>query len=457
MPRTRRRCLYHALVALIATAAASAQAPTWVQRQAVMPPGTCGGKVAYFAPHGQTMLVTGTGCHQSWTWDGVAWMQRTLPVPASFNAFQLCYDSLRGKVVGVFGDQSTGLQTWEWDGFNWFLFGVGGPPARHSSALAFDQARGVTLLFGGSNGNSYGYADLWAWNGQTWTQIANGGPTPRWGSAMVFDEQKQTVMLFGGEGPNAGQSISLGDTWEWNGTYWQNHFGLAGPPARRYHSMAYDSHRHRTVLYGGSVSLGALTDMWEWNGSAWTQLQPIANPGDSVAGLAYDSSRGVMVTWKGSQSPSQTWEYLAGPGVPATFATYGAGCAGPNGVPQLDSIGGSVPRVGTSLQLLLSNLPPSPVNVPFGLIGLDATSWNGVPLPADLTPAGFTGCQAWLAPLASVGLSNQAGTATWAVPIPVNAFYLGADLYFQGAVLQPGWNPAGIILSNAGHGVIGNP
>jgi len=32
---------------------------------------------------------------------------------------------------------------------------------------------------------------------------------------------------------------------------------------------------------------------------------------------------------------------------------------------------------------------------------------------------------------------------------------LGADLYFQGGVLAPGWNAAGAVLSNAGHARIG--
>lgn len=457
MQRLSRRVLHLFALATVAGGAANAQAPTWTQRQAPMPLSLCGGEVAYDAARAETMLVTGTGCNQVWTWNGVTWTQRTTPAGAPMVAVRLCYDSGRQRLVAVFGNQSTGLQTWEWNGTQWSLGATGGLPARQGFGLAYDAARAVTVLFGGYDGSSHGYTDTWTWNGQTWTQVGNGGPTPRWNTTMVFDDQSQSVVLFGGEGHNSSSSFVSGDTWEWNGSQWIAHFGLPGPPARRNHGMAYDSDRRRVVLFGGGTLQNSLTDTWEWNGSAWAQLAPVGNPGTGTSGLAYDLARGVMVTWRGVQNPSTTWEYVAGPGVPATFAVYGAGCLGPNGVPALTPVGGSVPRIGSTLQLQVDNLSASPLAIPFGLIGLNAADWNGVPLPADLTPVGLPGCEALLAPVGSATLTNQGGTAAWSVPIPMNSFYLGVDLYFQAAVLAAGWNPAGLVLSNGGHGVIGNP
>ena len=80
---------------------------------------------------------------------------------------------------------------------------------------------------------------------------------------------------------------------------------------------------------------------------------------------------------------------------------------------------------------------------------------SGVPLPVSLAPLGFPGCQAWIAPAAGAALAYS-GSASWAVPIPMNAFVLGVDLYFQGGVLVPGWNPGGFVFTNAGHAVVGN-
>lgn len=152
-----------------------------------------------------------------------------------------------------------------------------------------------------------------------------------------------------------------------------------------------------------------------------------------------------------------TWEYVPGSSVPATFATYGTGCAGPAGVPALSNVAGSLPRIGSTLQLRLTNLPPSFVNVPIGFLGFDATSWFGVPLPVSLTPLGFPGCDALLAPIRSDGLTNVSGVANWPIALPMNALALGTDIYFQGAVLVPGWNPGGFVFSNGGHAVVGSP
>jgi len=173
-----------------------------------------------------------------------------------------------------------------------------------------------------------------------------------------------------------------------------------------------------------------------------------------LVGIVHDDARGVLVTVNDSYA---TWEYVAGATVPATFTTYGGGCAGPAGVPALANVAGSLPRIGSTLHLQLTNLPPSFINVPIGFLGFDAASWGGIPLPLSLAPFGFPGCDALLAPVTSDGLTNVVGVAAWNIPLPMSAFALGADIYFQGAVLVPGWNPGGFVFSNGGHAVVGSP
>jgi hypothetical protein len=350
------------------------------------------------------------------------------------------------------------LETWEWDGSAWQQRGTGPSPARHSFGLAFDAARGVTVLLGGNSGLAQNsYADTWTWNGTTWTQVMTGGPTARSSPGMAFDVQRQTVVLFGGEGQFGGQTAMFGDTWEWNGSQWLNHYGSNGPaPRRSSHHLVHDPLRNRTLLHGGSWQQGVYSDTWEWNGSAWTQLLPNASFSGYSNGMVHDSARGVVVMLRDG-NPVSTWEYVSGATVPATFATYGAGCAGPNGVPQLTNVAGSLPRIGSTLQLRLSNLPPSFLNVPLGFLGFDASSWNGIPLPLSLAPLGFPGCEALLAPIRSDGLTNVNGVADWNVALPMNALALGLSVRFQGAVLVPGWNPGGLVFSNGGHAVLGSP
>src|SRR5262245_38299883 len=91
---------------------------------------------------------------------------------------------------------------------------------------------------------------------------------------MAFDSKRGRVVLFVGQPatPTEGISGMLGDTWEWDGSFWTQVSDI-GPPPRTLHAMAYDSAREVTVLFGGSVAqTGPAGDTWQWDGQDWTQL-----------------------------------------------------------------------------------------------------------------------------------------------------------------------------------------
>lgn len=441
------------LTALLLAASMLAQTSTWVQRTMASPPHSNNRLLVYDTARSQTLLLADGA---TWVYDGIAWALRSPAQSPPNRGGAACCDLLRSCVVGVFGDQSSGLETWEWDGATWQLRATGVVPARGSYSLAYDGARHETILYGGTSNGNDGFGDTWAWDGATWRQLASGGPSPRWGAAMVFDDQRQTVLLFGGMGSYWTQSTYLAGTWEWNGSYWLEHFGITEPSPRTSMSMAYDSRRARTVLYGGTDNNG-FSDTWEWDGAAWMLGQPIASPPPGGGGsMVYDADRGVSVMWVDGQPPT-TWEYVVAGPVAASFTQFGQGCPGPSGVPTLAAATGSLPHLGTTFTAQLQNLPPSPINLPFGVISLEATTWNGTPLPVSLDPFGFTGCQAWIAPEIGMALANNAGAATWSLAVPLDLDLIGVGFYLQGAVLAPGWNPGGIVFSNAGSGVVGWP
>lgn len=456
MPHPRTATSFSSLLVLVLSASSAfAQAGTWVDRGVPQPFACSGSLVGFDRARGETVWFGGSGCQETWVWNGAGWQQRAIASPQPPYACVGVYDSVRQVVVAVSGNHSTGLQTWEWDGASWQQAG-GGPSPRSAFGMAFDAARGVTVLFGGNQGNTTAsVAETWTWDGVTWTLAMVGGPVPRSSPGMTFDSQLQTVLLFGGEGQQFGQPIFFGDTWEWNGSQWLAHFPVVGPTPRRAPGvLAYDRLRDRTVLQGGSDGNGLLSDTWEWNGSAWTQVQPLGVPVGASIGMVHDDLRGVMVL---PTIPNTTWEYVPGNAVAATFATFGSGCPGPAGVPTLTNQAGSLPRIGSTLHLHLANLPASLSNLPIGFLGFDATSWGGIPLPLSLTPFGFPGCEALLAPARTDGLVNVAGSADWAIALPMNALALGFEFYVQGAVLAPGWSVGGLVFSNAGHAVVGSP
>src|SRR5260370_5674219 len=65
---------------------------------------------------------------------------------------------------------------------------------------------------------------------------------------MAFDEQAGVAVLFGGIGAKLS---SLGDTWLFDGSSWNEVRG-SGPPARRYAALAYDPDLKGCLLHGGS-------------------------------------------------------------------------------------------------------------------------------------------------------------------------------------------------------------
>ena len=85
---------------------------------------------------------------------------------------------------------------------------------------------------------------------------------------MAYDSNRHRVVLFGGT--HLGYvSTLLGDTWEWDGTDWTDATPSRSPSSREGHAMVYDVARQRVVLFGGIGAEGRLDDVWEWDGREW--------------------------------------------------------------------------------------------------------------------------------------------------------------------------------------------
>lgn len=152
----------------------------------------------------------------------------------------------------------------------------------------------------------------------------------------------------------------------------------------------------------------------------------------------------------------EAWTDLVFQRMPGEFQTFGTGCAGQFGVPVLDA-GTNVPRLGQPFPMTIGNLCPTALNVAWGVVGAGNTWWNGQPLPVDLGIVGMPGCMLWIEPFpgASQTLTNLGGTALWSLPIPLAAPLAGLTFYVQAMALEPGANPLGATVTNAGVGVIG--
>lgn len=394
---------------------------------------------------------------ETWKWSGATWTPVSFTGPVARSGHAMAYDSIRSKVVlfggtaaltGTLGTQQLN-DTWEWDGSSWSLASTSGPSPRTYSAMTFVASRGATILFGGAQGGSSTtnrYNDTWEWNGTSWTLASPLlSPSARSSSAMAHDELRNRTVLFGGtDGPN-----HFGDTWEYDGLSWTQ-VSTTGPSPRATNQMAYASTLGKSVLFGGrNLTISAYYgDTWTWDGTAWSQVS-INGPASRLSGgLLYDSARGRVLTFGGLTASTlwnDTWSF--GPDT-ASVQSVGTGCAGSYGTPTLAAATNSVPRIGSNLQMTLTQIPPvATVCVPF--FGFNNVAFGSTPLPASLAAYGMPGCTILSDVYATYFVIGLSGTASWSLGIPLVSNLAGTHIYLQSLVFDAlVGNPAGIVITN---------
>jgi len=288
------------------------------------------------------------------------WTNVQPPTSPPYRATEgLAFEPVSGLVVAYGGvpdpaQSAIFNDTWAFDGDSWTqLFPVGNPGPRVNAYLAASPTPGRVVMFGGGRVNlspgNLVEGTTWEFDTQTltWTNMTPAGPSPsaRQLAGIVYDSWRDRTVLFGGT--NGFGSVFYSDTWEWDGTAWANVSPVEGPSpsARAWHTMAFDSARGRTVLFGG-YNGRQLGDTWAWDGAQWTQVTTSLSPSPrSSSAMAYDSSTQRIVLFAGSHGwpigLNDTWEYdgtnwtpvsIAGPVPPPQYLHRMIGDAARGGI-----------------------------------------------------------------------------------------------------------------------------
>jgi hypothetical protein len=187
---------------------------------------------------------------------------------------------LFGGAAGGSGDAPSAFKddTWQWNGARWLQvtpsddFADGAPQARSHMGFV-GTLRGIELHAGTASGLCDGVTvtgrcdGLWALRGSDWRDLIpddaeDGGPSARQSAAMAWDSRRHRAVLFGGAtddevAPDIGCQLeggsACGFTWEWQGSRWTQVAGTGAdvPAPRRSHSMVYDPVHGVVVLFGG--------------------------------------------------------------------------------------------------------------------------------------------------------------------------------------------------------------
>jgi cysteine-rich repeat protein len=279
---------------------------------------TCGNGVVDLAVGEQcddiTLGLAGDGCSSKCQREQANWA----PVPIKSDRFSrrsmaFAYDSARKELVIFGGVLSNELDdTLIFDGAKISTKQVfTHPSARRDAAMAYDSVRRRIVLFGGRDGFE-NKQDTWEWDGIVWKQILGliAVPPATVAPRMVFDPVKKSMLLLTHDEQSTSTSL-----WSYDGVAWrETSQGAIGPTARDFASIAYDSKRALTVVFGGLdvQGLALNNEVWEWNSrtSTWRK-SPFTGPGprQSMA-MVYDDNANMMVGYGGLNNGTifrETW------------------------------------------------------------------------------------------------------------------------------------------------------
>ena len=210
-----------------------------------------------------------------------------------------------------------------------------------------------------------------------------------------------------------------------------------------------DSARMRVTAYMNSALVG-------------TNTTTASNPGTwPVATLSCAFAQGfnnVIVHYDSRPPTCQDWGpiFIADNMTVITapvgsYLVFGPGCAGSMPAAHLTPL--DLPRIGSTLQVALDNLPADAALL---LTGLSRTTSGSGPLPLNATPFGMPGCTAWCS-IDAVTFVVGAGTAAgYALAIPNTVGLVGMHFYHQALVPDPAaGNALGAVLSDAMAGFVG--
>lgn len=306
---------------------------TWTKKTSATVPVPASSTALVYSGAAGIMLIGGT---KNFFWDGSDWTQVSFSaqVPWDSSAVAAVYDNIEDRVLAVSSpvDIRFGMSVWEWTNGDWLQIQstIPGGPTPTLPSIAFDSTRGVITLLGGAETPALA-GQTWDWDGSRWSEHYGSVPPPRDRAQVAYDSRRARVVMFGG----AGRVPLRSDTWEWDGTDWTARTSAETPEARFGANVAYDEGRGVVVIYGGegggvdgsgnTIDV-RFTDTWEWDGTSWQQRFPSHNPGETGWGnvMAYDRAQGYMLLFHAGE----TWKWNGVDWVPLTTAHAPAGALG---------------------------------------------------------------------------------------------------------------------------------
>ncbi len=241
----------------------------------------------------------------------------TTVAPSKRQYHAMAYDSASNKVV-LFGgwDGDYDNETWIFDTATGKWTNVtpaASPSPRSNSRMVYDSKNDMMIIFGGNEAGTGWTTDTWTYktSSNTWTEMFPvNSPSPRYGHSMAYDSAKDRTVLYGGHYGNR-----LGDTWTYNisSNDWFLRTSATNPPPLYHHTMVYDSNTDKFVMFGGIDDGGIYrNDTWHLDTSSpWGEPASNTN-GENFTAIAWDDSETFAIAVGNSASKAVLYSYYAG-------------------------------------------------------------------------------------------------------------------------------------------------
>lgn len=149
------------------------------------------------------------------------------------------------------------------------------PSARSDHSAIYYPIDNLMLIYGGSNGSTFG--DLWQYDitNNAWTQLnPSSSPGLRSSHSAIFHPNSKSMIIYGGYDAGA-----LGDIWQYyivNNTWIQIYPSGSTPSARYSHTAIYNPNCDCMFIFGGYDGTNSFNDLWEYNIvlQSWDQIFP---------------------------------------------------------------------------------------------------------------------------------------------------------------------------------------